>query len=141
VTKLVVDSSAWIEFFRATGSTSHLAVLDAIRQREILVPDLVKLEVLRGFTDKKKYQLVNAQFSSFNVVEIGGSVAVSSAIKVNADLRKQGYTIRGTIDLLVGTWCLQNDVALLHCDRDFDAIEKCLGLKTWRGLRPLPDLA
>ncbi len=41
-------------------------------------------------------------------------------------------TVRKTIDVLIGTFCLRNDFPLLHDDRDFDPMEKHLGLKAVR---------
>ena len=44
-------------------------------------------------------------------------------------LRDRGITIRKTIDLLIATYCLENDMALLHAHRDFDPFVQHLGLK------------
>jgi predicted nucleic acid-binding protein len=46
-------------------------------------------------------------------------------------LRKRGVTVRKSVDVLIATWCIENDVELLHADRDFDAMEP-LGLKVVR---------
>jgi predicted nucleic acid-binding protein len=43
-------------------------------------------------------------------------------------LRRLGITVRKTIDLLIGTYCLANDCALLHSDHDFDPMTRHLGL-------------
>jgi predicted nucleic acid-binding protein len=48
-------------------------------------------------------------------------------------LREKAHTVRGSIDLLIGTWCMENQLPLLHNDQDFDAMEQHLGLKVWRG--------
>jgi predicted nucleic acid-binding protein len=47
-------------------------------------------------------------------------------------LRKRGVTVRKSVDVLIATWCIENDVELLHADRDFDVMEP-LGLKVVRG--------
>ncbi len=44
-------------------------------------------------------------------------------------LRKQGVTVRKTIDVIIGTFCIHHQLALLHADRDFDPMVKFLGLK------------
>ena len=42
---------------------------------------------------------------------------------------KKGITVRKTIDVLIGTYCIENDVALLHDDQDFLPMEQHLGLQ------------
>jgi predicted nucleic acid-binding protein len=46
-------------------------------------------------------------------------------------LREKGVTIRKTIDVLIGTFCVEHDIALLHQDRDFEAMKKVMRLKTF----------
>jgi len=48
-------------------------------------------------------------------------------------LRKRGVTVRKTIDVMIATFCLQNDHRLLHSDRDFDPMQKHLGLRVLPG--------
>jgi len=45
-------------------------------------------------------------------------------------LRKKGVTIRKTIDVLIATFCIENDFTLLHSDKDFEPMKKYLNLKT-----------
>jgi predicted nucleic acid-binding protein len=47
-------------------------------------------------------------------------------------LRKRGVTIRKTIDMIIGTFCIEMNSPLLHQDRDFDPMEKHLKLKVVR---------
>ncbi len=56
-------------------------------------------------------------------------LAIQSAIHFRA-LRKMGITVRKTIDCLIATYCIENEVALLHSDRDFDPFGRYLGMKT-----------
>jgi predicted nucleic acid-binding protein len=48
-------------------------------------------------------------------------------------LRGQSITIRGSIELLIATWCIENEIPNLHQDRYYGFIEKHLGLCMWRG--------
>jgi predicted nucleic acid-binding protein len=45
---------------------------------------------------------------------------------------RRGITIRGAIDVIIATWCIENGAGLLHNDRDFDPIERELGLSVLR---------
>ncbi|MCC6725674.1 MAG: hypothetical protein IT258_14290, partial [Saprospiraceae bacterium] len=58
----------------------------------------------------------------------GKTIALKSAENYRL-LRKKGITIRKTVDVIIGTFCIENDLPLLHADRDFDPMEKHLGLK------------
>jgi predicted nucleic acid-binding protein len=62
---------------------------------------------------------------------VGPRVAVASARNYRA-LRSRGATVRKTIDVIIGTFCLLNGHRLLHCDRDFDPMERHLGLEVVR---------
>ena len=44
-------------------------------------------------------------------------------------LRRRGITVRKTIDLLIGTWCIENRASLLHNDSDFHPMTRYLGLR------------
>jgi predicted nucleic acid-binding protein len=86
---------------------------------DLIVGDLVLCEVLRGIPDPGDYAAVKDVLLSFEVVTIGG---------VELALRR-GITVRKTIDLLIGTFCIANECMLLHCDRDFDPMTTHLGLR------------
>ncbi len=49
-------------------------------------------------------------------------------------LRKTGITVRKTIDVIIGTYCIENDLQLLHNDRDFAPMEEILRLKCCKSL-------
>jgi len=57
----------------------------------------------------------------------GDTVAIAAARNFRA-LRRRGITIRKTIDLLIGTWCIANRTPLLHNDGDFRPMARHLGL-------------
>ena len=63
---------------------------------------------------------------------VGKAVAIEAAGNYRL-LRKRGITVRKTIDVLIGTFCILNRLPLLHADRDFDALEEHLGLVVYRG--------
>ena len=48
-------------------------------------------------------------------------------------LRQKGVTVRKTMDMLIGTYCLMHDHEILHNDRDFDVLARHLGLKVLHG--------
>ena len=62
---------------------------------------------------------------------VSPALAAQAAANYRA-LRGQGVTVRRTMDLLIGTFCIERGHALLHSDRDFDGMERFLGLAVVR---------
>lgn len=131
---LVVDSCVWIDFFGAnTLPASGLleSLLDHGEVR-IVVPDLVLFEVLRGFRHERGHREARLLMESLSIESTGGAGVAYAAAQHYRNLRARGITIRSPIDVLVAAFCIENDYALLHRDRDFDAFERLRGLRVWR---------
>ena len=64
------------------------------------------------------------------VLTAGGKVVATRAASMYRSLRGDGVTVRSSIDLLIGAWCIENDCSLIHSDRDFDAMPGH-GLQFW----------
>ena len=64
----------------------------------------------------------------FDIVPMAGEAVAVAAARNFRRLRARGITIRKTIDLLIGTWCIENRTPLLHNDRDFRPMARHLGL-------------
>ena len=131
---LVVDSSVWIDFFNAVEKPAAQLLGHLLEQGEIrlIVPDLVLFEVLRGFRHERDYRQARLLMQTLNVEAVGGADMVLAAAQHYRSLRDQGVTVRSSIDVLVATFCIERDYALLHRDRDFDAFEELRGLRSWR---------
>lgn len=125
---LLVDSTIWIDYFngRATPHTDYLH--QVLSQRLILVGDIILAEVLQGFRLDQEFDLARQHLTRFSQVSmLNPMLAVESAIHYRA-LRKQGITIRKTVNCFIATYCITNDCELLHDDRDFEPFERHLGL-------------
>jgi len=85
-------------------------------------------EVLQGLDGDRAARQVESLLRRFQIVPmVGDAVAVASARNYRA-LRQRGVTVRKTIDLLIGTWCIENRRPLLHDDPDFRPMVQLLGL-------------
>jgi predicted nucleic acid-binding protein len=126
---IVVDSSVWISKIRSDGGAAAKR-LDGIEDpREILVPDLVMLEVLQGARSKSHAQRIERLLREFHIEAI---MSPSLAVKAAANyrfLRSRGITIRGPLDVAIGTYCIEQGHRLLHDDRDFTRMAEHLGLE------------
>jgi predicted nucleic acid-binding protein len=131
---ILVDSSVWIDFFngRQGEAVERLADLLTDGSAPLGMPDLVLFEVLRGFRHEQDFQAARRTLSALPVVDIGGEAEVRAAAQHYRALRAAGVTVRSPIDVLLASYCIEHEHALLHSDRDFDALESLRGLKVWR---------
>ena len=128
---ILADSSVWIAFFNDAQSPKADRLEHHLLRQEVLTADLILMEVLQGCRHDRQYRAVVAGMSELLCMELGGrDMAIAAAQNYRA-LRKRGVTVRKSIDVLIATWCIENDVALLHADKDFDIMEP-LGLKVVR---------
>ncbi len=126
---IFVDSSVWIDFFNGRVS-QETDILDQLLSTEpVGLGDLVLIEVLQGFRHDRDYRTAKALLTDLSIFPLGGlTLALKSADNFRY-LRKRGMTIRKTIDVMIATYCIVNDLPLLHSDKDFDAFHKHLNLR------------
>jgi len=104
----------------------------AIGDKEIIVGDIILTEVLQGFQNDNDFKTAEKLLLDFPFMEMAGrELAIKSAMNYRF-LRKQGVTVRKTIDVMIGTFCIHYRFSLLHDDRDFGPMEKYLKLKAVR---------
>ena len=129
---ITADSRVWIDYFggRATPATQQLdAVLDD-SSHDVVLLDLVLMDVLRGFRFDREWKVARDAFAALPVLTAGGESVAMQAASLYRKLRSEGSTIRSSIDLMVGTWCIENDCGLIHSDRDFNSMVGH-GLQVW----------
>ncbi len=126
---IVVDSSVWIDYFngRRTRATD---LLDSLLEREtVVVGDLILTEVLQGFRRERDYLNACRLFDSLVFMEmVGKELALQSARNYRL-LRRKGVTVRKTIDVMIGTFCVAYGLPLLHDDKDFGPMTAHMGLR------------
>ncbi len=127
---ILVDSSVWIDYFngRKTAATERLD--SSLGNIPIIMGDLILAEVLQGFQRDKDFETAKNMLLGMPFMTMGGmELALESATNYRL-LRKNGVTVRKTIDVMIGTFCIHYQLPLLHDDRDFDPMVELLGLKT-----------
>lgn len=125
---ILVDTSVLIDWLR-NQSDERTRFLEGVEHTDqIVVCDVVLMEILQGARDDlhaAKLQRALSKFRSVNALNAGLAIRAAQNFR---RLRQLGITIRKTTDLLIGTWCIENDVPLLHNDRDFRPMAEHLGL-------------
>lgn len=125
---ILVDSSVWIDYLRGTPSIQTDRLDTLLGTRHIAIGDLILAEVLQGIPQERQFRQAQTLFSSLELIHIGGHrIAIESARNYRK-LRQRGITVRKTIDCLIATRCIQDNLILLHNDRDFDPFVQHLGL-------------
>jgi predicted nucleic acid-binding protein len=94
-----------------------------------LVGDIILVEVLGGFRSEKDFNTACKLLDEFPYRNmLGKDIAIQSA-KYYRRLCKKGITIRKTIDLIIATFCIENNIQFLFSDKDYDPLVKHLGLR------------
>jgi len=125
---IVVDSSVWIDFLNGRNAP-HVRRLRAILGTDqIIVGDLMLCEVLQGIDSKRAARGVEALLRRFEIVPMAGAAIAVAAARNLRSLRRRCITVRKTINLLIGTWCIENRRPLRHNDSDFRPMTRHLGM-------------
>ena len=126
---ILVDSSVWIDYFNGQQTWQTNLLDNLLSDVPVIIGDLILTEILQGFRSDNDYESAKSYLRALPFHQIGGyQVAVQSAQNYRI-LRKKGVTVRKTIDVIIGTYCLLEGLPLLHDDRDFDPMVSHLSLK------------
>ena len=127
---ILIDTSAWVEFLRDTGSTTCHRV-EALLASEIATCDMVRMEVLAGARDE--HHLRNLRGLLARAVSIP---TTSANYELGASLyrrcRQRGETVRKLVDCLIASVAIRAGAPLLHRDADFDVLERHTELRVDR---------
>ncbi len=134
---VLVDSSVWINYFNGKNTWQTEILDQMLLQIPLFTGDLILTEVLQGFRKDNEYSKAKEVMSILTCKQMGGyEIAIESAENYRK-LRKKGVTVRKTIDVIIGTFCINKNISLLHDDKDFEPMVKYLGLKSISQLVPM----
>jgi predicted nucleic acid-binding protein len=126
---VIVDTTVWVDYLKG-ASTLEVEWLDRETSRQRLgLLDLMACEVLQGLSTDEEAVRVLRHLRRFEIFRTGGIELAVAAARNYRHLRSRGRTVRKTIDGLIATFCIEQNHALLHNDRDFDAFEELLDLQ------------
>jgi hypothetical protein len=126
---ILVDTTVWIDFF-AARSLPHVVALETIikRREDICICGIILAEVLQGIRQDTEFRKTRDLFNTLILLPMPYTAFLRSA-DIYRKLRKIGITIRKPLDCMIASVAIENDIPLLHNDRDFQPIEKHCGLK------------
>ena len=128
----LLDTSAWVEYLRATGSTEHHRVRSLISSNHPLhTTEVVVMEVLAGARDEAHGSSLRRLLLRCDFVPIEGLGDYEQAATIYRACRRVGETIRALNDCLIAAVAIRSGLDLLHADRDFDAIARHTPLRLY----------
>lgn len=128
---ILVDTSVWIDYFNGIENKQTESLDHILSEQTVLIGDIILTEILQGFDSDKEFRLAKKALNPLDCVHLGGkSLAIKAASNFRF-LRSKGVTIRKTVDMLIGSWCIEHEVELLHNDKDFDMIATQLPLQIY----------
>jgi predicted nucleic acid-binding protein len=127
---VLIDTSVWIDYFNGVSNwqTERLDLL--LDSEPVALGDLILTEVLQGFRREADFRKAQTFFAGLAFYGLGGYEICLQAARHYRVLRAKGATVHKTIDVIIATACIAWDFELLHNDRDFDPLQKFLGLRT-----------
>jgi len=127
---ILVDTSVWIDYFNGVVNPQTDLLDSAIIDGSVAMGDLIFLEILQGIRNDKDYRKTKQSLLTLDQYEVFGRGMAERCADNYRALRKNGITIRKTADVIIATFCIENQIPLLFIDRDFTPFVEHLGLQS-----------
>ncbi len=126
---ILIDTSAWIEFLRDTGTTVSDAVHELLME-EIAVCDAVRMEVLAGARDESHLSSLRSLLARAAVIPTL-TTDYDDAAALYRRCRRRGETVRKLVDCLIAATAIRACATVLHNDADFDTLARHTELRVY----------
>lgn len=122
---ILVDSSAWVEFLRETGSSTHRSLRSVLQgDEQVAWTDVVAMEILAGARDDADRDRLRRLLYGQHFLGVDGPADYESAAELYRVCRREGETPRRLVDCLIAVVAIRNNVELLCRDADFEVIAR-----------------
>jgi predicted nucleic acid-binding protein len=121
---ILIDTSAWIEYLRATGSAAAVEVrrLLADEAEQVAMCEPVAMEILSGVSDDATYAKLERLVNGLPSLGVDNAVDFRAAARIYRAARRSGQTIRSINDCLIAALAIRHGARIVHRDADFDVI-------------------
>lgn len=124
---VLVETSAWVEYLRDTGSPVCERV-DQLLREEFATCAPVRMELLAGARDERHLREIDGLLAlGVELPTLSGHYDTAAALY--RACRRRGLTVRKLIDCLIAAHAIDADVEVLQADADFEAIARCSDLR------------
>lgn len=127
---ILVDTSAWIEYFRATGSPAAIEVRRMISDEtaQIAMCEPIAMEILCGASDDNMYLRLERLVNGLPSLSVDNAVDYRAAADTYRAARRSGETIRSMNDCVIAAIAIRHGARIVHRDADFDVIARITSL-------------
>jgi predicted nucleic acid-binding protein len=127
---ILADSSAWVEYLRATGSPAHLRLRELVAGGgELATTEVVTMELLAGAAGQDEVVRLRRLLLRCQLLPLEGLADYEAAADLSRRCRAGGETVRSLTDCLIAVVAIRNGAALLHRDHDFDVLARHTALR------------
>jgi predicted nucleic acid-binding protein len=126
---ILVDTSGWVEFDRATGSLVDTRLTELIATTdEIAVTEPVIMEVLAGARDDRREHDLRRLMQRFTLMRFDAAIDFDAATRIYRTCRRAGVTPRGMLDCMIAAVALRHGAKLLAADTDLNHVANVMGI-------------
>jgi predicted nucleic acid-binding protein len=127
---ILVDTSAWVEFDRASESSADRRLSELIAgDGPIAVTEPIIMEVVAGARDDVRERDLRRLLCRFHLLRFDPVVDFDGAARIYHRCRREGVTPRGMIDCMIASVALRSDAVLLACDGDLETVARVVGIR------------
>ncbi|MEY2831789.1 MAG: hypothetical protein RLZZ574_1047 [Cyanobacteriota bacterium] len=120
---LLIDTSVWIKLFRDDSEDFKQSLIKTINNQDYYLSRFSQTELLQGCLNEQEWSKLNSYLETQNYLE-PSTESWTVAARIYYNLRRQGITVRNTIDCCIAASAIEHNLLLLHIDQDFEAIAK-----------------
>jgi predicted nucleic acid-binding protein len=127
---ILADSSAWVEYDRATGSRVDRRLAELIGAGDpVAVTEPVIMEVVAGARNDEREADLRRLLLRFELLRFDAAVDFDAAARIYRACRRAGITPRGMVDCMIASVAHRHAVTLLACDADLARVAGVLGIE------------
>lgn len=122
---ILVDTSAWVEFLRASGHPIHLTLREHLARRvPIATTEPIIMELLAGTPIARERARLRSRLLALPQLRVRGLSDFERAAELYLTCRRKGGTVRKMMDCLIAAVAVRERAAILHNDRDFEVLAR-----------------
>jgi len=127
----LIDTSVLIDFFKGAGNKNTRKFKTVLQQKiPYGINSFIFQEVLQGAKSEKEYDLIKKYLGTQRFYYLKDPIdSFARAARIYFDCRRKGVTVRSSIDCIIAQTAIENNLFLLHSDKDFDVMKKVIPLK------------
>lgn len=128
---ILIDTSAWVEYLRATGSIAAVEVRRLLSEEaaRIAMCEPIAMEILSGALDDNTHTTLERLVNGLPSLNVDDAIDFRAAAGIYRAARRAGETVRSINDCLIAALAIRHGARIVHRDADFDVIARITNLQ------------